>query len=59
MSVKNDQKYPDWFLWIWGHGFVIFIVFMLYFCKILTTHTQGKYNYEKIDHRSNDMHVAY
>ena len=27
--MKNDQKYPDWFLWILGHGFVIFIVFML------------------------------
>ena len=29
MEVKNDQKYPDWFLWIWGHGFVVFFVFMI------------------------------
>jgi hypothetical protein len=27
--VQNDQKYPDWFLWILKHGFVVFFVLII------------------------------
>ena len=27
--MKKDQKYPGWFMWFGGHGFVVFFVFLL------------------------------
>jgi len=46
--VKKDQKYPDWFLWIWEHGFVAFFVFML--TTLAITIIVGYYINRRLDH---------